>query len=166
MIAERGIGGGQRQEGFRQGAFRAVRERFVQFARFGVVGLTGLVVDTGVLYICNNSQMFDWNVTVAKICAAEVAMVNNFAWNELWTFGKYTCVESDGFLGYVRRFLVFNGICGIGVMFAIGLLHVFHTWQGWNLYLSNVLAIFLVTIWNFLMNAKFNWSVPVTNRGL
>jgi hypothetical protein len=29
--------------------------------------------------------------------------------------------------------------------------------MGWNLYLSNLLAITSVTFWNFGMNARFNW---------
>jgi hypothetical protein len=29
-----------------------------------------------------------------------------------------------------------------------------------NLYLSNLLAIIVVTLWNFLMNARCNWRLP------
>lgn len=39
------------------------------------------------------------------------------------------------------------------------LLHLFHTWFEWNLYASNLLAIGLVTFWNFGMNARFNWGL-------
>jgi hypothetical protein len=56
-----------------------------------------------------------------------------------------------------HRFLLFNAICGIGIGLAVLLLHLFHTWLGWNLYLSNMLGIILVTCWNFGMNARFNW---------
>lgn len=31
----------------------------------------------------------------------------------------------------------------------------------WNLYLSNLLTIALVTLWNFGMNARFNWTADV-----
>jgi dolichol-phosphate mannosyltransferase len=53
--------------------------------------------------------------------------------------------------------LYFNAICGIGIALAVCFLHLFHTWLGINLDVANFLAILLVTIWNFWMNALFNW---------
>jgi dolichol-phosphate mannosyltransferase len=61
--------------------------------------------------------------------------------------------------GLLRRFLLFNAICGIGIGLAVLLLHLFHTWLGWNLYVSNILAIILVTCWNFGLNSRWNWDV-------
>jgi dolichol-phosphate mannosyltransferase len=98
-------------------------------------------------------------------------MINNFIWNERWTFKKYSPAVlslsaargvSQGGVespheGIFRRFLLFNAICGIGIGVAVLLLHLFHTWLGWNLYVSNLLAIILVTIWNFGMNVQLNW---------
>jgi dolichol-phosphate mannosyltransferase len=58
----------------------------------------------------------------------------------------------------LRRFLTFNGICAVGIGLAVLLLHLFYTGFNWNLYASNLLAIILVTFWNFGMNARFNWG--------
>jgi len=44
------------------------------------------------------------------------------------------------------------------------LLRLFHSWMGWNLYLSNLLAIALVTFWNFGINARFNWTGVVRSH--
>jgi dolichol-phosphate mannosyltransferase len=111
----------------------------------------------GVLYLLADPKMLAVNVTLSKICAAEAAMLNNFVWNEVWTFKQGTAVDSPH-KGWFVRLLRFNGICGIGIGLAVLLLHVFHTWIGWNLYLSNLLAIVGVTCWNFGMNARFNWT--------
>lgn len=132
--------------------------------KFCAVGGTGLLVDTVVLGILADPKFLGINVTLSKICAAEIAMINNFIWNELWTFkttSERTIVKKYGVL---HRFAMFNAICGIGIGFAVALLHVFHTWLGWNLYLSNLLAIVLVTCWNFGINARFNWRTVKASR--
>jgi hypothetical protein len=43
-------------------------------------------VDFGVLFVLADPRMLALNVAISKVCAAEVALVNNFVWNELWTF--------------------------------------------------------------------------------
>jgi dolichol-phosphate mannosyltransferase len=68
-------------------------------------------------------------------------------------------LHSHQFSGILCRFLLFNAICGLGIGLAVLLLHLFHTWLGWNRYVSNLLAIILVTCWNFGMNTKFSWGL-------
>lgn len=70
---------------------------------------------------------------------------------------RFTVSPSRRFAGIARRFLLFNAICGVGIALAVLLLHLFHSWLGWNLYLSNLLAIILVTCWNFGMSALICW---------
>jgi dolichol-phosphate mannosyltransferase len=120
------------------------------------VGGSGVFVDMGVLYLLADSHMLGWNVTMAKVCSAEAAMLNNFLWNELWTFRSASRKSREGWL---RRLVRFNAICGIGIALAVLLLHLFHAWLGVNLYVANFFAILLVTIWNFSLNAFFNWRV-------
>jgi dolichol-phosphate mannosyltransferase len=173
-------------------------ERLIQFTKFCLVGGSGVFVDMGILYLLADPSRLGWNITLSKICAAEIAMINNFIWNELWTFkasslsapGSPRPLDGRGIRGegngewregrgevvsdnwslnpqpstlnrrgsVFRRFLLFNAICGIGIGLAVLLLHLFHSWLGWNFYLSNLLAIILVTLWNYVMNAQFNWG--------
>lgn len=128
--------------------------RLGQFIKFCLVGGSGVVVDMTILYLLADPRMLAWNVTAAKICAAEIAMLNNFVWNELWTFRS---IASSTAGGPVRRLVRYHAICGIGIGLAVFFLHLFHTWLGFNLYVANFLAIVLVTLWNFWMNALFNW---------
>ena len=135
--------------------------RLVQFIKFCCVGGSGVVVDMAVLALLAEPRFLGWNVLLSKVFAAEIALTNNFIWNELWTFRSANPVKSEipdvRSTGLLRRFLTFNAICGIGLALAVLLLHLFRTCLGWNLYLSNLLAIILVTCWNFGMNARFNW---------
>ncbi len=136
--------------------------RLSQFLKFCVVGGSGTVVDMAVLYVLADPRSFGLNIGLSKLCAAEVALINNFVWNEMWTFKEST--PGQVLRSRLRRLAVFNAICGAGIGFAVFLLYGFHTWLGWNLYFSNLLAIGIVTLWNFGMNAKFNWGKQASSE--
>ena len=133
-----------------------LRLRMWQFIKFCFVGGSGVIVDVVVLFLLADSRMLAWNLIVAKICSAEAALLNNFLWNELWTF-RSSAIQSKE--GVARRLIYFHAICGIGIGLAVLLLHLFHFSLGLNLYSANFVAILLVTLWNFWMNAMFNWKV-------
>lgn len=125
-----------------------------QFLRFCIVGSTGVVVDMCVLYLIAGHNVEGWRLLLAKAIAAEIAMLNNFLWNELWTFDAGGRFSRQG---AVLRLLKFHAICGAGILWAILLLHLFYQGFRLNLFLSNLLSIGLVTIWNFVLNSRFNW---------
>lgn len=131
--------------------------RVLQFVKFCIVGGTGVLVDMTILFLLADPKTLALNITLSKVFAAEAAMLNNFTWNEIWTFERLG-VTNNGRHRRLLRLLRFNVICGIGIGLAILLLHLFHSWLGLNLYLSNLIAIVLVTCWNFGMNVRFNWS--------
>jgi putative flippase GtrA len=137
-------------------------ERMEQFVRFCLVGLSGTAVDMGMLFVFADSRMLAWNVSTSKLCAAEIALLNNFMWNELWTFRSHD--EDQGrHIGALRRLAVFNAVCGAGILLAVLFINIFHKALGWNLYLSNGVSVALVTMWNFGLNAKFNWRSKASN---
>ena len=155
--------------------------RLRQFLKFCMVGGSGVVVDMTMLHFLADPNCLGWNVSLSKLCSAEAAMLNNFLWNEVWTFqgaaadrarrcaggsrsdppaAKMAAVRWDG--GVLRRLLGFHAICGAGIGLAVFLLHVFYHRLDFNLYIANFLAILLVTLWNFWLNALFNWRPPET----
>ena len=131
--------------------------RLRQFVKFCLVGGSGVVVDMTVLHFLADSAWCGWNVSISKLCSAEVAMLNNFLWNEVWTFRDSTA-EGHPRRGAARRLLRFHAICGAGIGLAVFLLYLFCHRLRFNLYVANLLAILLVTLWNFWMNALFNWG--------
>mgnify|MGYP001597176467 FL=1 len=128
-----------------------------RFIKFCVVGGSGVAVDMTVLHMLN--KWLGWNVSLSKFCSAEIAMFRNFFWNEFWTFGGSINIAVKKHSGWVLRLIKFNAICSFGIGMAILLLHVFYSDLGIELYVANLLAITLVTLWNFWMNLKFNWKV-------
>jgi dolichol-phosphate mannosyltransferase len=130
--------------------------RLRQFIKFCLVGGSGVIVDMTVLHVL--AVWLDWNVTISKVCSAEMAMLNNFFWNEVWTFQRPRG-EARGYRSVRGRLWRFHAICGAGIGLAVLFLHLFHAWLGFNLYLANLLAIGLVTLWNFSLNATCTWRL-------
>jgi dolichol-phosphate mannosyltransferase len=126
---------------------------------FGLVGSTGIVVDMGVLFVLADPRMLGLNLSLSKVLAAEVALVSNFIWNELWTFGDISA-EQDGWDPRLRRLVKFNLICAAGIGISILLLNIQVRLVAMNVYLSNLIAILIVSVWNFGLNLKFGWNRP------
>lgn len=129
-----------------------------RFLRFGLVGLSGVVVDMVILYLLHTT--FGFPLTRSKIVAAEIAILNNFLWNDAWTFADVS-LRQRGWSARLKRFLKFNLICLGGLILNVLVLNLVYNLifgQRWA-YLANLIAIGLVTIWNFWLNLKLSWRV-------
>jgi dolichol-phosphate mannosyltransferase len=56
----------------------------------------------------------------------------------------------------------FNLICPAGIGWSVVLLNVQVYGRGVNVYLANLIAIVLVSVWNFFMNMSFAWKRAAT----
>ncbi len=124
--------------------------------RFGLVGLSGVIVDMTVIYVLHDPRLMGWSLNGSKAVAAELAIVNNFLWNDRWTFGDIARMQR-GFRNWIGRLLKFNAICLVGLGLNVLLLNLFT--RGLHLYylLANLLAIAVVMFWNFGVNRTLNW---------
>ncbi len=128
------------------------------FFRFCVVGASGVVVDMSLLFFLSDPKMLGWGLTRSKILAAEAALLNNFIWNDTWTFGDLA--KHQNTLGQrVKRFLKFNAICSLGIIFNVIIINIEFNLFHMNRYLANLIAIGLVTLWNYKTNKEFSWRV-------
>jgi len=127
-----------------------------RFIRFGLVGFSGVFVDMAILYLLRD--VFALGLTRSLIVSAEVAIINNFFWNDLWTF-KDVSQQQKGARKRFKRLLKFNIICLVGVAIKVFLANILFNFLGFNEYLSNLIAIALVTLWNFWFNLKLSWRV-------
>ncbi|XHX76559.1 MAG: glycosyltransferase [Stenomitos frigidus ULC029] len=127
-----------------------------RFLRFGFVGLSGLVVDMGLLYLLHGT--FGFGLTRSAIVAAELAIINNFVWNDRWTFSDLAQQQQKRHQ-VIKRFIKFNLICLMGLILKILLLNVLFNGLHLNPYVANFLAIAVVTLWNFWINLKLSWRV-------
>src|SRR5437870_13296198 len=85
-----------------------------RYARFWRVGATGVAVEMGILYLLADPSTRGWNLTLSKVIAAEVAILNNFIWNDVWTFRG---LARSGNIRVARlvRLGKFNLICVPGI---------------------------------------------------
>ena len=130
-----------------------------RFVRFAFSGLTGLFVNMTTLYTLREFR--HWGLTRSALIAIELAIINNFFWNDLWTFQDISS-KMRGLHERCKRFLKFNLICLSGLILNVLILNALYHLAGINAYLANPIAIAGATYWNFWFNLKFSWKVPVS----
>jgi dolichol-phosphate mannosyltransferase len=144
--------------------------RSASFIRFCLVGLTGVVVDLGIFYLLREAGGL--GLTRSGIISAEVAIFNNFLWNDLWTFSEISC-RQPGTKQRIKRFFKFNLVCLSGVILQLLIINIIYNFFNLNDDLKDVvridilaklIAIGLVTLWNFWLNSKLSWRVTEVNN--
>ncbi|MBD2561908.1 GtrA family protein [Nostoc linckia FACHB-391] len=125
---------------------------------FAIVGLSGVFVDLGGFYILHT--LLGWMLTPSAILSTEIAIINNFLWNDLWTFGDVSVQKQLD--KRLRRFFKFNLICFFGLIFNSLIVNwLFYKFE-MNEYIAKLVAIVGVTFWNFSLNWKVNWQISGT----
>ena len=126
-----------------------------RIAKFALVGLSGALV---------NLFLYRWlravpglSVWLAATAAAGIAIVNNFIWNERFTFPE-TYRASPGSGPLFRRFLMFTLISLVGLLLNVAVVEllVAKLHEPW---LPGVAAgIAVAGAWNFLTNSNLTWN--------
>lgn len=141
--------------------------------RFGIVGFSGLFVDIAVFYLLR--ELVGLPLYFSTAISIEVAIINNFLWNDAWTFADLA-QRQKGWRARLARFYKFNLVCLLGAALQIGIMalilaipavsqipelsgkFITATWSSnADEYFAKVLAIVLVTLWNFWINLKLSW---------
>ena len=120
----------------------------IKFLKFGVVGLSGVVVDFFVTWLCK--EKLGINKYVANAIGFSLAVINNFLLNRYWTF-------EDNMQPAAEQFLKFALIALVGLAINSFLLFVILKFIKINLYITKLLVIGLVFFWNFFMNYLFTF---------
>ncbi|MEL7141106.1 MAG: glycosyltransferase [Cyanobacteria bacterium J06643_4] len=149
-----------------QGRLGRLRQKFPtrRFIRYGIVGLSGVLVDMLLLYLLHGTSI-GLGLTTSKLIAAEVAIISNFLWNDVWTFADMVGTQT-GWSSRFKRLLKFNAVCLTGLFLDVLLLNIFFNLvfsQGLP-YLANLIAIGLVAIWNFWLNLKLSWRTAAVPK--
>ncbi len=132
------------------------------FIKFAVVGLTGTLVDFIIYNVAITS--FGLPPATSKAISSEIAIINNFSWNNLWTFKKRKTKNT-----FWQKFLIFNLVSFGGLTIAVLLVKFLHMIYGDGFLSIGPLQIayyniyFFITIppvmtWNFVMNHYFTWK--------
>jgi dolichol-phosphate mannosyltransferase len=126
-----------------------------QFIKFGLVGGSGVIVNTVVLY--GLTDFVGIYYLASSLIATELSILNNFVWNDLWTFKENRAVSR------LRRICTYHIISVGGAVINISILYGL-TQLGVYYLLSNGVGIVVAFGWNFLMNKKVTWTTNAQNR--
>lgn len=121
-----------------------------RFVRFGIVGASGMVVDFGVTWLCK--EKLHWNKYLSNSLGFILAATNNYFWNRLWTF------QSES-VEIVREYSTFVLIALVGLGLNNLIIWLLHEKARLNFYLSKLIAIGCVMVWNFSMNYLFTFRM-------
>jgi len=123
------------------------------FLKFGVVGFVGYLVNAISLKIFTRMEFAEW---LCWFLSTELAIISNFTWNNLWTFGQQKFTKPAVIL---KKFLQFNftsaGALVIQTVMGTLLTSLFGP-QYRQLYLP-LIIVFLVLPYNWLMYNKVIW---------
>jgi dolichol-phosphate mannosyltransferase len=134
-------------------ALQRVAERHGRrFARFGMVGISGVLVNTGILWML--VTLFGMHHLVAAAISSEVSILTNFVLNDHWTFGDHAAEIS-----YLRRAAHYNAVAVCGMVLSLGVLAVLVDAFGMYYLMANLIAIGASTVSNYLLNMRFTWSL-------
>jgi dolichol-phosphate mannosyltransferase len=173
-IAEVGYEFQERQEGDSKVTWRQYLEylqhlialrwfRSQRFLRFICVGMSGVLVDMSIFYLLHDSNTLHLPLQLSKFLAAEVAIANNFFWNDTWTFRDLNSNRNPR-RQRIKRFVKFNLICSIGLILNLVILSLLNNTIVPNPYVANFLAIAIVTLWNYWINLKLSWRVTAREK--
>ena len=120
------------------------------------------------LFLLHDSSSLGLPLTRSKIIAGELAIINNFLWNDLWTFRDISARQSSKKQA-LKRFAKFNLICLAGLVLNVLILNLLYNFLGfkhlpYGPYVANMIAIVAVTLWNYWLNVKLSWRVTETKK--
>lgn len=128
----------------------------IRFMQFGVVGITGVLLNT--LLLSTFQGQLGLGVLASTLIAAELAIVGEFTWNDIWTFGDISRQQRQ-WNQLVKRFIKFNIVCVMGLTLRTIILMLLSGGLSFNIYLANLLAISALLLWNFWISLKLSWRV-------
>jgi putative flippase GtrA len=123
-----------------------------QFARFGVIGVLGLVVDVGTFNVLSVTALSPAHIhegpVYAKIISTSLAIVVNWIGNRYWTF------RAERRKHWLREAVEFVAVSLGGLLIAVGCLWVSHYLLGFTSLLAdniatNVVGLALGTAFRF-----------------
>ncbi len=120
------------------------------FLKFSLVGGSGVIINFvsfwALTYVAHVGHL------LASVIATEIAILNNFTLNHLWTFK-----ERRGEMSLAIRLLNFHGSRILGLLVTVGSLYLLADLAGLNVLISYLFAIGFGTLTNFVTSDLFVW---------
>jgi len=136
------------------------------FIRYVLVGIVGFSIDFMIAYLLISFHVA--SKVFANMISAEIAIISNFTWNNLWSFSHKRIKGTTSSL--LKQFLVFNLIAsgsiliqggGLGLMlkflgdsrFNMGIVSI----QSWIVY-KIFIIVFIIIPYSYLLYNKVVWK--------
>jgi len=117
--------------------------------KFGLVGISGIAVNMGVLFYLK--EFVNFPLMLASLIAIELSIINNFWWNDKWTFKK----SGDDI---IERGYKFHIVSITGLIINMGLLYALVN-IGFYYMIANIIGILAGFVWNFVANRRVTWKL-------
>ena len=121
--------------------------------KFGLVGISGILVNMGFLWYL--TEFVGFYYLVSSLFAIELSILNNFIWNDLWTFKSGV---SHKLSSRWHRLISFHAVSAGGLVINLGILYLLTSVGGVYYLLSNIIGILVGFGWNFIMNRRVTWT--------
>jgi dolichol-phosphate mannosyltransferase len=117
--------------------------------RFLLVGASGVLVNSVALFVLYGKAGLP--LLVASALSVELAIANNFVWNDWWTFGRTR--------RSLARFVKFNLASLVGLAVTTSTAWLLVQQAGVDYLLANLAGIGLATACNFLASVQWTWKL-------
>jgi len=129
-------------------------EESKRLIRFGIVGATGFIINYVFIRLFRS---FGFSETLTWIFATELAIINNFIFNNLWTFSEK---KINGIKEIVFKFVQFNVTSGgaLVIQSVLGPLGVGMFGEKYTVFVLAFVVAFVVLPYNYLMYNLVIWK--------
>lgn len=115
----------------------------LKFIKFCIVGFSGMVIDFSITWLLKEKVRI--NKYIANSAGFIFAATSNYIWNRFWTFQSENAHIAIEYISFIL-------ISIAGLIINNALIYFFADKMKLNFYLSKLMAIGVVTLWNFFMN--------------
>jgi putative flippase GtrA len=121
----------------------------IKFIRFCLVGFSGMVIDFGTTWLLKEKVRI--NKYIANSTGFILAATSNYFLNRIWTFHSHNqqiITEYSSFILISLAGLAINNF----------VIFILHGRLKMNFYFSKLIAVLIVTCWNFVLNYLITFS--------
>ena len=125
-------------------------ELILKMVRFCIVGSSGLSIDFIITYLLK--EKVNLNKYLSNSCGFIIAASSNYYLNRIWTFNSTSIDIATQYTNFIL-------VSIIGLVINNTLIFIFHNKFKKGFYLAKIIAIIITTIWNFLANNFYTFSL-------
>ena len=124
--------------------------KYITILKFCIVGGSGIVINNSLLYILTEFGKLFYLISAS--IAIETSVVSNFILHDIWTF------KEDKNIPVFKRFISYQLISLMGIGGHLILLYILVNILKFYYIYANIMVIFPMVTWNFLMNRYITWK--------